>query len=96
MANVWEKQHSSRVNIASTITTSTTSQQTSAFGSQTRQIRVSATQATYIKIDANPTATSSDVLIPANTVDYLTVSPGQKLAAIALSTTGVISIVEMT
>lgn len=96
MANVWEKQHSSRVNTASTISTTTASQQSSAFASQTHQVRLAANQATYVKFAGNPTATTSDVLMPANTIDYFTVNPGEKVAVLALSTTGIISIVEMT
>jgi|AraplaMF_Col_mMF_1032025.scaffolds.fasta_scaffold00246_68 hypothetical protein len=77
------------------ITTSTVSVASSAFGSQTYQIRVATTTACNIKIgDGTPTATTSDALMPANWVDYFIVTPGQKIAAIGAVTT--VSVTEIT
>lgn len=77
------------------IATSTVSVASSAFGTQTYQIRVAATTAVYIKIgDGTPTATTSDTLIPTNWAEYFIVTPGQKIAAIGAVTT--VSVTEIT
>lgn len=90
-------QHSSRLLSTAVFTLSGTSQASAAFGSQTRQIRVAAAdQPAYIKIgDGTPTATASDALMPAGTVDYFTVTPGQKIAVLQAGTAGSLSVSEM-
>ena len=70
-------QASSRLGITTVIATSVGSQATAAFGVQTYQVRVAATTASFIKIsDGTPSASSGDVLMPANSWDYFTVTPG--------------------
>ena len=90
-------QHSSRVVTNTVFTLSGTSQATAAFGSQTRQIRVAtAGQPAYVNIgDGTPTATADNVLIPANWVEYFTVTPGQKAAVLQAGTAGALSVTEM-
>jgi hypothetical protein len=78
---------------------SLTSQATSAFGVQTYQIRVATSaQPAFIKIfdttSPSSTASSSDVLVPANCWEYFTVTPGQKLAVVQAGSQGTISITE--
>lgn len=91
-------QHSSRLSTNSNITMSGSSQATSAFGAQTRMVRVATgAQPAYINIgDGTPTAANTDPLMPANTIDYFTVTPGQKAAVLQAGTAGTISITEMT
>lgn len=92
----YEKHPSSRLGTAQSVSTSTTSAASSAFGSQTYQIRVVATAATRIRIDSgSPTAEATDPLLPANVECYFTVAPGQKIAAILGTGTGELSIAEM-
>jgi hypothetical protein len=63
-----------------------------AFGSQTYEIRVVADSACCIKIgDGAQTATTSDVFLPPNWVEYITVTPGQKIAAIRAGTDGLVT-----
>ena len=81
-----------------TIATTSTALASSAFSGETYQIRVSATAVCYMKIgdpSATPTATTSDALLPANWVDVITVTPGQKISIFS-ATTQTISIVELT
>ncbi len=89
--------HSARIISTAGFTLSSSSQTSSAFGSQTYQIRIATSgQPAYFKIgDATPTATTSDALMPANWVDYLTVSPGQKIAVLQAGTAGSISVSEL-
>jgi hypothetical protein len=92
-------QASSRLGVNTVITMSLTSIATAAFGAQTYQIRVATSaQPAFIKIfDATgpaSTASTSDVLIPANCWDYFTVTPGQKLAVVQAGSQGSISITE--
>lgn len=63
------------------------------FGSQTRLIRLCASSACYVKIgDGAITATDkTDILLPANWVDYFVVTPGQQLSVVRASTDGLIT-----
>lgn len=87
----------SRIGTTAGFTLSATSQASAAFGSQTYQIRIATGgQPAYFKVgDGTPTATSSDALMPANWVDYVTVSPGQKVAVLQAGTAGSLSVSEV-
>jgi hypothetical protein len=88
---------SARLGAAQSFATSTTSAASTAFGTQTYQIRVVADVATRIRVgDGTPTAVVADMLLPANWVEYLTVTPGQKVAAILGTGTGNLSVTEIT
>ena len=63
-----------------------------AFGSQTEYVRVAADADVHIKFGASPTATSSDIFLPADQPEIFKVSPGEKMAAIG---TGNVSVTEM-
>src|SRR5215475_13574905 len=97
----WDRQPSSRPIVGKTTvsTPGTTSQATSAFGTQTYQIRV-ATSGTpcWLQVgDGTSTATTTgSMVMGTNVVDYFTVSPGQSAAVIAASASGAVSISEMT
>lgn len=75
----------------------------SAFGSQTYAIRVSApgslsaTVGVRIQVgDGTPTATATSPLLPANWVEYIIVTPGQKIAALSNdSVSGNLSVTEL-
>ena len=62
------------------------------FGAQTRVIRVcasgayTATGGVRIEVGDNPTASNTSPLLPLNVIDYLIVSPGQKIAALSNDT----------
>ncbi len=58
-------------------------------------IRVWLTTAGYIAIDASPTATTSDIPMPANTPEYFVVPPGSKVSAIQASSGGTLYVTEM-
>jgi hypothetical protein len=80
-------------------TLNTASQTTAAFGTQTYQIRV-ATSGTpcWLQVgDGTASAsTSGGMVLGTNIVDYITCSPGQTAAVIAASSSGAVSISEMT
>jgi hypothetical protein len=90
-------QTSSRLGTATVFTLSGSSQATAAFGAETFQIRVATGgQPAFVKVgDGTPTATTSDTLMPANWVDYLTVTPGQKIAVLQAGTAGTLSVTEI-
>jgi len=96
MAITYDKQPSSYTQGpgVTTVFTPGASAQTTVFGSQTRQIRVAnGGTIAWIKIDQNPTATATDsMLMPANTVDYHSVNPGQRCAV--FGTGGSLSVTE--
>lgn len=79
-----------------TVTTSGTSAASSnGFGSSTFFVRVVCTEDCHIVFGASPTATTSDLFLPANTVEYFTVTSGQKIAAIQNSAGGSLYVTEM-
>lgn len=82
------------VNNVSVATTSTAAA-SSAFGSQTYQIRVASSAACFIKVDTAPTAAATDALLPANWIEYVKVTPGQKISVFS-PTVQTISVVELT
>lgn len=95
-------QRSSRLGAAQNVAISTTSAASTAFGAQTYQIRVACqlTAGTDVHIrvgDGTPTAVTTDSLLPVNWVEYLTCTPGQKIAVIggALAV-GTLSVTEIT
>lgn len=59
-----------------------------------QKVRVVVTSAAYIKIDNTPTATSSDAYIPADSPEYFTIAPGQKVSAIQVSSAGTLHVTE--
>lgn len=85
-----------RLTTVQNFTLSETSQASTAFGAQTYKIRIATgAQPAYFEIGTAPTATSADALIGANVVDYITVTPGQKIAVLQAGTAGVISVGEL-
>src|SRR5690242_16798135 len=70
---------------------------TTPFSAECFQVRVASTLGAFLAIgDSSISASASDVFLPANTIDYFTVSPGQSLAFLSTSTsTGYFSLTEM-
>jgi hypothetical protein len=82
MAITFDKQPASRFGATQLLQPSASSVSSSAFGAQTYQIRVAASATVNIKVgDGAQTATSADPLLPSTIVDYITVTPGQRIAA---------------
>src|SRR5262245_40912677 len=99
MAITWDKQPSSRYNVSTIFTTSSTNQPTAAFRRQTYQIRIACgAQSAFVKVgDGTPTATTTgdSALVGANVIDYWCVTPGQKAAVVQGSGSGLVSITEV-
>lgn len=77
------------------ITTSGTSQQSSAVAANCSVVRLYCTQDVYIAIGANPTAvTTTSLFLPANTVEYFGCAGADKIAAIQASSGGTLYISE--
>ena len=61
-------------------------------GPQTYQVRLVANSACHVKIgDGAQTATSSSPFLPANSAEYVTVTPGQSVAAIRAVSNGLVT-----
>jgi hypothetical protein len=67
--------------LAEQVVTYTTSTQSTAFGTQTKFIRVIASAAAHLSFSANPTATAANMWIPASTPEFFAVTPGHEVAA---------------
>lgn len=71
-----------------------TSAQSEALSGTTRLVRLCASGACYIKFGANPTATSSDMYLPANSPEYFVADGGEKIAALQAESGGNLFITE--
>ena len=67
-----------------------------AVGSQTRIVRVVVTSNAYISFGTAPTATTSDVYMPANVPEYFTIPPGDKVSAVQDAAGGNLIVTEIT
>jgi hypothetical protein len=77
------KQSASRAGITQTIVYDTSTAIANAFGPETYQLRLVANSACNYRIgDGAQTATTADPFLPANVVEYIIVSPGQRISAI--------------
>jgi len=78
-------------------TTTSTGQYTNAFGTYTSIVRVAVQNDTYVQPIASTatTATTSSMIIPANGVEFLTVTGGTRIAHLQVSNGGWISITEL-
>jgi hypothetical protein len=89
-------QPASRLGAAQEVTIGAASAASTAFGAQTYQIRVAATIGCRIKVgDGTPTAAATDAYLPANQAEYLSCTPGQKIAVIQETTGGKLSVTEI-
>jgi hypothetical protein len=77
------------------VATTSTAVASAAFGAETHQIRIAATANCFFKIDQAPTAAATDAFLPLNWVEYITVTPGQKISVFS-ATIQTISVVEIT
>lgn len=70
--------------------------QSSAFGAATTLVRVHVTEDTHLAFGADPTvvADGTGLFMPAGTIEYFGVTPGQKLAHIRNSASGSIYLTE--
>lgn len=68
---------------------------TNVVGTQTYKVRVLVTTDAYIKVGNSPTATTSDVYMPALSAEYFTCSPGQKVSAVMVTTGGTLHVTEI-
>lgn len=69
---------------------------TNAVGAETHIVRLVSTTDCHITFAGTPTATTSDWLLPSGVVEYMTIRPGQKVAAIQNSAGGSLYVTEMT
>lgn len=78
------------------VATTSTSAASSAFGAQTFQVRVAATAACFYQVGpGTPTAAATDAYLPANVIEYVKVSPGEKIAVFS-ATIQTVSVKEIT
>lgn len=76
--------------------TASSAAMTNAVGAGITVVRLVATSACHIAVGVTPVATTSNMYLPANTVQYLAISPGLKVAAIQNAAGGNLHVTEMT
>jgi hypothetical protein len=91
------RRNSARLGVANSVAVATTSTSvaSAAFGSETWQIRIAASAGCFYKVDYAPTAAATDAYLPPNWVEYVKVSPSQKVSVFS-STIQTVSVVEVT
>lgn len=90
------KQNASRVGITQTIAFDASAAIAKAFGPETFQLRLVANSACCYRIgDGAQTATTADVYLPANTIEHISVSPGQRISAVKAPDAGTLWVTEM-
>ena len=78
------------------LTSGSSSSASSAFSANIQYIRVVSTIACHIQVAVSPTAAVTTTYLPANEVEIIKVSPGEKIAAIRnTSTSGDLFVTEM-
>lgn len=92
-----------KLGTAQVLTAGATSTQSTAFGTETTLIRIATSNLTgagahiHIAVNSNPTATSSSTIVPCGLIEYVAVSPGDKIAVLRGGGTDVsVSITEIT
>lgn len=86
------KQHASRAGTVQTIAFDSSAEIANAFGPETFQLRLVANSACCYRIgDGAQTAAATDNFLPANVVEYVIVSPGQRISAIKAATNGLVT-----
>ena len=86
------KQASSRAGATQTIAFDTSAAIANAFGPETFQLRLVANAACCFRIgDGAQTATITDTFLPANVIDYVIVSPGQRISAVKAASNGLVT-----
>ena len=94
MATLWIREYSAPPSVRDapiapepgtdqTPVTFTTSTQSAAFGASTRYIAMIGSAAFHYVVGDNPTATTGALKVPADTLLYVSVEGGDKIAAIA-------------
>lgn len=86
------KHPASRVGTTQTIAFDSSAAIANAFGTETFQLRLVSNSACCFRIgDGAQTATTADPFLPANTVQHVIVSPGQRISAIKAATNGLVT-----
>lgn len=75
-----------------TLTSSGVAATTSAISTDYRIVRIATTAAIYLKIGSNPTATSSDMMLPAGAVEKFAITPGHKVSVLQVSAGGTVTV----
>ena len=69
---------------------------TSAVGAQTYYVRLITNVACWVTIGKSPTATNTDIYLPAATIEIFKIKPGEKVAAIEDTGGGNLNVTELT
>lgn len=56
------------------------------------KVRIATTTAVYIAFGANPTATTSDLVLPVDAVEQFKITPGHKVSVLQVTAGGKVSI----
>lgn len=77
------------------VTVGATATQSAALGSMTTKVRVLSTVAAYVSLIPGKAADNTAMILPANFPEYFTVTPGQTISVLQVSSGGTLSIAEL-
>lgn len=83
-----------RLGTTQNFTLTGTTQQSNVFGAQTYAIRIATTGAAYFLIGTDPVADNTSPILGVDVTDYITVTPGQKIAVLEAVSGGRFSVTE--
>lgn len=83
-------QQSARIGTTQAVAYTGTAAASSAFSGQTYKVRLTANSACHYTFAAAPVATTDHPFLPANAVEYVTVTPGQKVSAVRAASDGLV------
>lgn len=85
-----------RIGASQAVAITGTSAQSVAIGAGVESVRLVSTTDCFVIVGANPTAVAdTSMFLPAYTVEYIKLQPGQKIAGIYLIASGTLYITEM-
>ncbi|TGN75962.1 hypothetical protein EOW77_0032360 [Bradyrhizobium yuanmingense] len=74
--------------------TTTAASPAAVVGPGVTRVRVLVTTDARIRVGKSPTATTTDTYLPANSPEYVIVSPGENVSAVQVSSGGILNVTE--
>lgn len=75
--------------------TTTAGQIATVIGAGVKKARIEVTSAAFVKVGVSAAATTSDVYMPANAPETVTVAPGERVSAVQVTSAGTLHVTEI-
>lgn len=81
--------------VTQSITTSGSSQSFAPFSANVAIVRVATSQDIFLAIGTAPVATTASMLLPGGAIEFFAVDPGQRIAVLQVTTSGIVTTTEL-